>query len=100
MHIVMTYDLSATNARRTEIEERIEGILQPYRHVKRLSTFYVIHIDSAAMAESIRQGMDNLSREITETLLFIISPMMTGGKYNGLLQLGQWEELNAITNLD
>ena len=96
----MSYDLSAEGARRTEIENSIEEILRPYRHVKRLSTFYVIHVESIAMSETIRQNMANLANQIPERLLFIISPLMEGGRYNGILTTGDWDELNNITSLD
>ena len=45
MHFALTYDLSAQGARRNEIESRIEEILNPYVHVKRLTTFYIIHVN-------------------------------------------------------
>ena len=39
MHFVLTYDLSATGQQRTDIENQIVEIINPHRHVRRLSTF-------------------------------------------------------------
>lgn len=47
MHCTLTYDLGATGDRRTQIEAEIDKILKPYRWAKRLTTFYVIEINSS-----------------------------------------------------
>jgi hypothetical protein len=100
MHFVLSYDLGADGARRSELEEQIQSIISPYRNVKRLTTFYIIHIESGIVWESIRSQLTNLSVSIPERLHFIMTPLMDGGKYNGMLQEDQWDEINAITNMD
>jgi hypothetical protein len=100
MHFVLSYDLSATGARRTELESQIETIINPYRHVRRLTTFYIIHVVDNNEWESIRRQLSNLSSQITERLHFIMSPLMEGGHYNGMLPESQWADVNSITNLD
>lgn len=99
MHFVLSYDLSATGERRSSIEERIDNILSPYRHVRRLTTFFIIHIQNEAQWEAIRSSLTALAQEIPETLHFIMSPAMSGGQYNGILQKGEWDEINNITSL-
>ena len=83
MHFVLSYDLGADGARRSELEEQIQSIISPYRNVKRLTTFYIIHIESGIVWESIRSQLTNLSVSIPERLHFIMTPLMDGGKYNG-----------------
>ena len=70
MHFALTYDLSAQGARRNEIESRIEEILNPYVHVKRLTTFYIIHVNDNIAWEQIRQALTNLSQGIQEAFYF------------------------------
>lgn len=98
MHFVLSYDLSAQGERRSEIEGKIENVLSPYKHVKRLTTFYIVLIRVDSDWEAIRSSLTALSQEISETFHFIMSPPMEGGKYNGILQKGEWDEINAITN--
>lgn len=98
MHFVLSYDLGATGEKRREIEHRIESILNPYRHTKRLSTFYIVHIQTNTEWETIRTALTSLSREIVERFHFIMSPVMSEGSYNGILLKGEWDEINAITN--
>ncbi len=100
MHFVLSYDLGADGTRRAEIEEKIQKIINKYRNVKRLTTFYIIHVGNSLEWENIRSQLTNLSVEIPERLHFIMTPLMDGGKYNGILLEGQWEEVNAITNMD
>lgn len=99
MHFVLTYDLSATGERRTEIEDRIENILSPHRRVKRLSTFYIVQVSNNIEWESIRSALTLLANGISERMHFIMSPLMSGGMYNGILSTGEWDEINAITNM-
>lgn len=99
MHFVLTYDLSATGEKRAEIESRIENILSNHRHVKRLSTFYIVHVSNNIEWESIRSALTTLVNGISERMHFIMSPLMNGGMYNGILPTGEWDEINAITNM-
>lgn len=99
MHFVLTYDLSATGESRAEIESRIEDILSNYRYVKRLSTFYIVHVRNNIEWESIRSALTTLVNGISERMHFIMSPLMNGGMYNGILPTGEWDEINAITNM-
>lgn len=100
MHFVLSYDLGASGERRAEIENQIEQILAPYKYVKRLTTFYIIHIAVASEWDTILSKLSELSQSITESLHFIMSPTMpSGSKYNGMLNRGEWDEINNISNL-
>lgn len=100
MHFVLSYDLSADGKRRTELEEQIQTIINPYRHVKRLSTFYIVRVNNNVEWTTIWRQMTNLSQGIPERLWFIMSPLMEGGHYNGILPEDQWADINAITKFD
>lgn len=98
MHFVISYDLSAEGTRRAEIEDRMEKILAPYQHVKRLTTFYVVRVADQSEWDSIRNNLNSLSNDIPEELHFIMStPNQEPGKYNGILYRGDWDAINKIT---
>lgn len=100
MHTVLAYDLQIpAGARKQEVEGRIEDILRPLRHVRRLSTFFIIHVETQTEWDSLLHDLAALSREIPETFRFIMSPPMEGGRYNGILPRDEWEEINAITRM-
>ena len=69
MHFVLSYDLSATGERRSSIEERIDNILSPYRHVRRLTTFFIIHIQNEAQWEAIRSSLISTTPSLRFNLL-------------------------------
>jgi hypothetical protein len=100
MHFVLSYDLSASGERRTQIENEIHAIIAQYRNVKCLTTFYVIHVSNHSEWELMRQQLSNYSTRISEKLNFIMTPLMDGGMYNGMLPQDQWININAITSLD
>lgn len=100
MNFVLSYDLSASGDRRSQIEQRINEILQPYPNTRKLSTFFIIHVNTRQDWIDILRNMENLSRGITESLHFIMSPLIDGGIYNGILRQTDWIDINNITNLD
>ena len=98
MHFVLSYDLSAEGSRRAEIEKRIEQVLSPFPHVKRLTTFYIVRVLNTTEWESIRIGLNNLANDIQEEFHYIMSlPNREVGKYNGILYKGEWDAINEIT---
>lgn len=100
MHFALTYDLSAQGVCRNKIESRIEDILNPYVHVIRLTTFYIIRVDDNNAWEQIRQALTKLSKEIHEAFHFIMTPPIKDGRYNGVLCGNEWDEINRISNMD
>ena len=100
MHFVLSYDLSLQGEQRTQVENQIQTIISPYRHVRCLTTFYIVHIDDRVAWQNILNLLSELSRQNQGQLLFVMSPIMHGGRYNGMLQTGGWDAINELTNLD
>lgn len=99
MHFVLSYDLSAEGNRRTEIEQEIISVINPFRTVHGLSTFYIIHVDNPTQWESIRENLTNIARRIPENFFFIMTPLMSVGRYNGFLPQTLWNDINTLTDL-
>ena len=100
MHFVLSYDLSAEGQRRTDIEREIENVLSPYQSVKRLSTFFIIHVENIHQWSSIRLSLTEITKRIPEKFFFIMSPLIPVGRYNGYLPQDEWNQINAITALN
>lgn len=99
MHCVFSYDLAADGDRREEIVNTIERILSTQRNVRRLSTFYIVHIQNQEEWNSLLQRLTNYLQPMPERAHFILSPPMSGGLYNGLLGANDWTEINDITRM-
>lgn len=100
MNFVLTYDLNLEGQERKDIEDRITQVLEPYRHTKQLSTFYVLHIESYTQWEQILEGLTIIAKGLTGKFYFIMSPPVSGGRYNGYMPKASWSDINSITSLD
>lgn len=99
MHFILSYDLDASGERRDHIENQIEEILSPYRHVKRLNSVYIVGIAVKSEWDTILSKLTKLSQSIIEKFNFIMSPTMSPGRiYNGVLNCGDWDEVNNVSN--
>lgn len=101
MHFVFSYDLQAEGQKRTDLEQRILNILTPYRHVRSLNNFYIIHVQNHAEWEAIRSLLTAIAKEVdgTNTFYFVMSPPQTEGRYNGYLPAGEWQGINQLTDM-
>ncbi|HWY13130.1 MAG TPA: hypothetical protein VN026_17470 [Bacteroidia bacterium] len=97
MHFVLATEIGVTGARRTQIEQEIDRILKPYKFARRLNSFYVVHINSTTEWDIILSQLQNYSKSIPEGFYFIMSPIIQGGRYDGMLETGQWDFINEIT---
>lgn len=101
MHFVLSYDLSLpAGDSRQIIEKEMETVLNRYRNVHQLSTFYVVHVANIDEWETIRRDLSYIATHRTNNLSFIMSPPMTGGHYNGILPGEAWRDINGITDMD
>lgn len=99
MHCVFSYDLAADGDILRELESTISSILTPYRHVRRLQSFYIIHVDNVEAWNTLLRELTSYLQPRPERAHFILSPPMEGGMYNGLLGSNEWEEINEITRM-
>lgn len=97
MHCVFSYDLSASGERRKAIEAEIDKLIKPYRWARRLTTFYIIEIKSKENWDKLLSQLQEYSQGISENFNFIMSPPLTGGRYDGILNKGDWDFINEIT---
>lgn len=99
MHCVFSYDLAATGERRRDIEDHILSILAPYRNVRRLTTFFIVHVQTQEQWNDLLGALTDYLRPMPERAHFILSPPMSGGVYNGLLGGNEWTEINEISRM-
>lgn len=93
MHIVISWDISTKDQRWDEIDKKLREGLSGYSWARPLSTFYVVWIASEADRGAIRDRLVEVARSVTETVHIVLSPMMSGGQYDGFLPKDMWEKL-------
>jgi hypothetical protein len=101
MHFTLALDIKATDTnRRKEISSHIwDVLLSNFKRAKRLSgTLIIIKINSDQDWKNILNGLTEYINNQPEKIHFIMTPPMTGGRYQGLLAKGDWDFINEITD--
>jgi hypothetical protein len=98
MHFILTYDIHSSGNPRTIIENQISEVISQYSWVKPLTTTFVINVPSQTEWDVIFNSITNISQQNPNTLNFLMSPLMSGGRYNGMLNENLWTEINNRTN--
>jgi len=97
MHIVISWDISAAGARWTQINEQLQQQLVNFAYFKPLNTFYIVRVNSEQDRVNIRDALQRVSKAQVERVLLVVSPVMIGGSYDGLLPPDQWLKINELT---
>lgn len=99
MHFVLGLDIQTTDiSRKSVINTYIwSTILNSYKRARRLGNFLIIKIDTDQDWKNIFTKLTEYSNAQPETIQFIMTPPMSGGTYNGILNKGDWDFINEIT---
>ena len=98
MHIAVTWDISASGTRWNEINDQMREVLRPFSWVRPLTTFFVVRLNLHADQDSIRDGLLAVAKSVAEQVHFVVSPIMSSGRYDGYLPQDMWPELNQRTD--
>ncbi|MGB3499185.1 MAG: hypothetical protein WBA49_13350 [Rhodanobacter lindaniclasticus] len=94
MHIVVSWDISASGSRLTEVNEQMRQALKGYSWARPLKSFYVVRVASEEQRKDIRDKLLAVAKSVAETVHFVVSPVMAGGRYDGYLPRDMWAKLN------
>ncbi len=98
MHFVLTYDIHSSGQERSNIENQINEVINQYSWVKPLTTTYVVNVAGQNQWDLILNALQNISRNNPSKLNFLMTPLMSGGRYNGMLNENLWIEINNRSN--
>lgn len=94
MHLVVSWDISASGDRHTEINDNLKAGLDGYSWARPLTTFYVVRINAESDREAIRDRLVKVAGGVSEKVHVVLSPVMAGGRYDGYLPKDMWDKLN------
>jgi hypothetical protein len=98
MHFAITVEIIANDQRRIAIENHIwNNILGRHKRARRMTNFYVVQIFDEQDWHTVKTAFTNYVNSQTETIRFVMSPVMIGGRYDGVLPQGSWDYINEIT---
>jgi hypothetical protein len=96
MHFIVSWDLPAATVNRADFERQLENCFSNFQNNKPLTTFYIIRVENQADYSTILTSLQNVGRTIPGFRL-IVSPIMTGGRYDGLHSNDVWQLINQIS---
>lgn len=94
MHIAVSWDIT-DGPDRSELNERMVAVLNPYSWIRPLTTFYIIQTDVYGR-QAIQDGLISVGRMYPSRVHFLVSPLMSGG-YQGFLPNNLWAQINERT---
>jgi len=98
MHIAVTWDISASGDRWNKINDQVREALKPYSWARPLSTFYVVRVAGEADRSAIQSALVSIAKSVTESVNFVVSPIMSSGRYDGYLPTDMWKNINERTD--
>jgi hypothetical protein len=99
MHVMLTWDVPAGNLQWTQIEAEMLEVLKPYPWVRPMRTTYVVPLGAEWQRQAIQTACQALSARYANNLNVLISPLMSGGSYLGLLPPNYWPEVQSRTSI-
>jgi len=98
MHFVVSWDIkTSTEPRRGEIATALKNCLKPYSWVRPLTTFYIVSVSSQQVWGTILQCFQAVCLRYKDEIHLVMSPLMQGGRYDGILPQNLWTEINQRT---
>ena len=94
MHIIVSWDISASGERHSELNKKMREGLDGYSWARPLTTFYVVRIETEAARDTIQSRLELVAKTAPEDVNFVVSPAMNGGRYNGFLPKDMWDKIN------
>lgn len=73
---------------------KLKESLRGYSWVRPLTTFYVVRTNSEADRSLIKDRLVEVASSAGATVHIVISPTMSGGRYDGFLPSDFWPTLN------
>ena len=95
MHFVVSWDISATGDEWIKINEEFKMVLKPYSWFRPLKTLYIVHVTSQEIWGKILAGLQTVGESHLGKVSLLLSPLMQGGHYDGLLDKDSWDKINA-----
>ena len=96
MHIVVSWDINEpASINWSNWNDQLKAVLAPYAWVRPLRTVYVVPVDSLEARNSINAGLTKVANSAPGgSIHVLVSPIMFGGQYAGVLPANLWPELN------
>lgn len=97
MHFIAAWEINSGAQETLQIDGELRSILKPYAWVRPLKSFYIVTVDSKETWNKVLLGLQGVGRKHERKVSLVISPLMVGGRYDGLLSKDLWDAINMRT---
>jgi hypothetical protein len=99
MHCTISWDVSDVFLPpRNVIDNELVGCLRPHPFAKPLTTFYIVQVPSQAAYDALISRLMSVSQKYPGRCRIVATPLMVGGRYNGILQQNEWVIINSLSS--
>lgn len=96
MHFAVSWDIPVSTPNRADFETKLIDCFRSFQHVKPLTTFYIIKVASQNEYSNVLTNLQNVGKTVNG-LRLVATPIMTGGRYDGLHINETWQAINQIS---
>ena len=97
MHFIVSWDIRVSGPKVNKINAAMKKGLSGYSWVRPLKTFYIVNVNSQDDWDSIRKSLVSTVNKYPRMVIFVMSPLMEGGKYYGILPKELWPKIRKRT---
>ena len=94
MHFIVSWEIKATGDEFTRINDELRDKLKLHSWVRPLTSLYVVNVASQEIWNSILKELQSVGEKYPNKINLLLSPLMQGGRYNGLMGSKMWDEIN------
>ena len=94
MHFAVSWDIKVSGEEASRLNVQLKEKISPYPWVQALSNFYIVRVDSQETWDKILKELQAIGLANPYKVNFVITPLMVGGRYNGILPQNLWGEIN------
>ena len=100
MHFVLSYKVKEGHPNQNQVGDRLKGILSGYDHFVYQDSFLIVKIKEREDWDIIRNKFVDVYNSLDHAFSFIMSPIITSGRYNGMMIQKDWEIINRLSISD
>ena len=97
MHFIVSWNIKTFGQKSNEINAAMKEGLSGYSWIRPLQTLYIVGVDSQDDWDSIRGNLVSTAKKYPRKVIFVMSPLMDGGKYSGILPKELWPKIRKRT---
>jgi hypothetical protein len=97
VHVALAWNIIASGSRWNEINDKLEAVIKTHSWVRSFPSLYVVKVSSTEERDELVVKLTEIAKSVPEKVNFIITPVMTGGRYNGFLPKDLWDKINDRT---